>query len=58
MQTSINAEVMQAKASITDAGKLAQVEAPSVGNTIVQEKPVRAVETAQPPMPAPPRMKS
>ncbi|HVZ04265.1 Sec-independent protein translocase protein TatB [Hyphomicrobium sp.] len=60
MQTSINAEVMRAKTSIGDAGKLARIEPPSTANTSASEKqdPPAHAAVLKPPMPAPPGMES
>lgn len=58
MQTSINSEVMRAKTSIDDPGKLARIDPPSVAATAAFEKPSEPSATLAPPMPAPPRGES
>jgi sec-independent protein translocase protein TatB len=55
MQTSINSEVMSAKTSIDDAGKLARIDPPSAATRAALEKSSETSETLLPPMPAPPR---
>lgn len=58
MQTSINSEVMSAKTSIDDAGKLARIDPPSAATRAALEKSSETSETLLPPMPAPPRGES